>query len=351
MKSKPTVSIVIATYNSGKILPKVLDSIQKQTYPRSKIEILVIDGGSTDDTVYIAQKFGCFIIANPKTLPAWAKYIGYKAARGKYIMYLDSDEVIKNNSSIERKIQVLETNKRVKAVTGSGYVSPSGVSFLNDYVNEFGDPFSYFYYKLSKDHRFFIPSIKYKYVITDDTHDHVLVDFSKSIERPIFELVAMGSIVDLAYCKKNFPNIVKEPGLIPHIFNLLVSKQSQVAIIKKDPLVHYTSTTVKSYLRKITSRVMSNVFTKAADGFKGRSELEEKTVRYKKYVFIPYALSVIFPLLDSLYLSVTRRNLGYLVHVPLCLYTVLLIMFYAGVRVVGITPSLKSYGGVTPVTK
>jgi len=104
MKNKfPFLSIVIATYNSGNTLPMVLESIEKQTYPIKKIEILIIDGGSTDNTKYIALSYRCRFIINLKVFPAWAKYIGYKKAIGKYIMFLDSDEVIQNPTSIEKK--------------------------------------------------------------------------------------------------------------------------------------------------------------------------------------------------------------------------------------------------------
>ena len=51
----PVVSIVIATYNSEKLLPRTLDAIRRQTYPKERIEILIIDGGSKDNTIKIAK--------------------------------------------------------------------------------------------------------------------------------------------------------------------------------------------------------------------------------------------------------------------------------------------------------
>lgn len=344
------VSVIIATFNSERLLPRVLDSVAKQTYPSSKVEILVIDGGSADKTREIAQFYGCRVIDNPKTLPAWAKYIGYMSARGTYAMYLDSDEIIENPRSIERKIKVFQTKSSVHAVTGSGYRSPEGVSFINNYINEFGDPFSFFMYRLSKDHRFFITSMKAKYTVVEENDSRVIFDFSASYDLPIFELVAMGSIVDLNYLKTNFPNIIDNPGLIPHLFYLLVSKGSHIAITKHDALIHYSSDTLGKYLGKILSRIVNNVFTPANEGFSGRNEFVKGTAQYKKYLFLPYGFSIVFPLIDALYLSFTRKNFGYLVHVPLCFSTASLIVYYACLRMVGYRPILKSYGQAKPVT-
>jgi len=349
MKTVPTLTIIIATYNSEKTLQKVLVSIHRQTYPLSKMEILIIDGGSTDATRNIAKSYMCRIIDNPKMLPSWAKFLGYKASRGVYAMFLDSDEVIESSRSIERKIRVLQNNSSVHAVTGSGYISPKQYPFFNSYINEFGDPFSFFIYRLSKDNRFFVDAMIKKYPTVHNDPDHVVFNFSDSIDLPIFELAAMGSMVDLVYLKTHFPEILKNPGLIWHIFNLLVSKKTHIAIIKHDPLMHFSAETPGKYFGKITSRIIRNVFTEAKEGFKGRDEFSMGMNRYKKFLFIPYSLSILMPCIDSAYLSLTRHDIRYFVHIPLCLYTSFLILYYMILKMFGVQPVFKSYGESKPI--
>lgn len=50
-----TVSLLLTTYNSRKNLPMTFEGIQKQTYPR--IQVIIVDGGSTDGTVALIERF------------------------------------------------------------------------------------------------------------------------------------------------------------------------------------------------------------------------------------------------------------------------------------------------------
>ncbi|PIR43600.1 glycosyl transferase [candidate division WWE3 bacterium CG10_big_fil_rev_8_21_14_0_10_32_10] len=340
----PLISIVIATFNSERLLPNTLKSIRAQSYPQNKIEILIMDGGSTDKTKEIAIKYKCTIIHNPKTVPAWAKYLAYLKAKGNYGIYIDSDEVIENKDSIKHKLKIFLENPKVHGVTGSGYRNPKGYPFLNNYVNEFGDPFSYFIYKLSKDHRFFVKSMKNYYPVEKETNDYVLFNFKNVKKLPIFELVAMSSMVDFKFLKKEFPQIKSNPGLVPHFFNLIISKDGLIGITKKDVLTHYSSENIKKYLGKIRSRVKNNIYTKAEEGFLGRDTYQTTLGRLKKYLFLPYALTLILPLFDSIYLSITRKHFGYFLHVPLSFYTAICILYYYFLKLIGSTPELKSYG-------
>lgn len=98
------ISIVIPSYNSEKHISKCLDSIIKQTFPFSKIEVIVVDDGSTDDTQEIlktyAKKFDNIIVVLLKKntgTPAIPRNIGIKLASAEKIMFLDSDDWLSEN--------------------------------------------------------------------------------------------------------------------------------------------------------------------------------------------------------------------------------------------------------------
>lgn len=89
-------SAVIITKNSGGTLKKCLESLQKVAD-----EIIVVDSGSTDDTLVIAEKYNCKIIHT-----AWLGYgptknLGNDAAQSSYVLSLDSDEELSPELIIE----------------------------------------------------------------------------------------------------------------------------------------------------------------------------------------------------------------------------------------------------------
>ena len=86
-----SVSIIVPTYNSAKTLRRCLESIKKQS--RQDYEIIVIDNESTDNTLKIAEEFGSRIITN-KSGQSSAQNIGVLNCKGKYILFLDSDQTL-----------------------------------------------------------------------------------------------------------------------------------------------------------------------------------------------------------------------------------------------------------------
>lgn len=349
---KPLVSVIIATYNSSALLPRVLGALAKQTYPRTSVEVIFMDGGSTDTTLSLAKKYKCRVIHNPQTEPVYGKFLGYTKARGKYLMYLDHDEVLKSTRSIEKKVAVLENNSEVKAVAGGNYVNPKGYPFINEYINDFGDPFSFFIYRLSKRNVFFFNTMKKRYPVVTESRDACVFDLSSASPLPLIELVAGGSLFDAAFLKRAFPQTKKDYSLLPHFFYFIYSQFPNVALIKNDPIAHYSADVLKKYFKKISWRVKNNIFhtsTLGASGFTGREQFQPPLARMKKYLFIPYAFSIVLPFIDSVFLARSRKTSGYLLHVPFTIYTALLIVYYYTLKMFGVAQGLQNYDGTKTI--
>ncbi len=92
MKEK-MVSVIIPTYNRASYLLEAIESVLDQTY--DEIEIIVVDDGSSDDTLKklkpYQDKIKYVYIENGG--PARARNVGMKMARGEYIAFLDSDDL------------------------------------------------------------------------------------------------------------------------------------------------------------------------------------------------------------------------------------------------------------------
>lgn len=86
----PLVSVIVPTYNSGQTLNECLSALASQNY--KDIEIIVTDSFSKDKTKEIARKFTDKII-DALSL-ALARKRGVELSRGKYILFLDSDQII-----------------------------------------------------------------------------------------------------------------------------------------------------------------------------------------------------------------------------------------------------------------
>jgi len=84
------LSIVIPTFNEEKLLPFLLESIKKQN--GVKVEIIVSDNNSTDNTRQIAASFGAKIVDGG--LPAKARNNGAASATSDTILFLDADVIL-----------------------------------------------------------------------------------------------------------------------------------------------------------------------------------------------------------------------------------------------------------------
>jgi glycosyltransferase involved in cell wall biosynthesis len=115
----PLVSVIIPAYNSAPYLGDAIDSMRAQTV--REIEIIVVDDGSTDDSLAVARARAALdprvrVIARSKPSggPSLPRNEGMRAARGRYISLLDADDV-----STETR---LESAVRAMTATGARFV-------------------------------------------------------------------------------------------------------------------------------------------------------------------------------------------------------------------------------------
>lgn len=88
---QPLVSITIPTYNSADFLVTCLDALKEQTYKNT--ELYILDGGSSDETRLIAERYGATFVDVGRGLLR-ARLEGVRRAQGDIVMLLDSDQVL-----------------------------------------------------------------------------------------------------------------------------------------------------------------------------------------------------------------------------------------------------------------
>lgn len=113
----PLVSIIVVNYNGKEFLKDCLDSLHNLNYQTDKLEIIMVDNGSSDNSLdYTEKKFPAVkIIINNKNNYTKANNLGIKAAKGDYIALINNDIKVDKNWSAEL-IRIINTDVKIGAV-------------------------------------------------------------------------------------------------------------------------------------------------------------------------------------------------------------------------------------------
>jgi glycosyltransferase involved in cell wall biosynthesis len=118
---KPLVSILIPAYNAEDWIADSLRSAIGQTWTEK--EIIVVDDGSTDRTVEIAQRFASdtvSILRQSNSGPAAARNRAFQASHGAYIQWLDADDLLAS-SKVATQMQIIERGAGVRTLLSSAF--------------------------------------------------------------------------------------------------------------------------------------------------------------------------------------------------------------------------------------
>ncbi|EMI45381.1 glycosyltransferase family 2 protein [Rhodopirellula sp. SWK7] len=135
--SSPTISIVIPTFQAGQTLANVLESVAKQT--SEDYEVLMMDGGSSDDTARIAQmycdksaRFRFYTEPDDGVYQAMNK--GIEIAKGQWLLFLGSDDLLYESETLEKLTNALSDNDDV--VYGNVYSTRFGGFYDGEFDDE-----------------------------------------------------------------------------------------------------------------------------------------------------------------------------------------------------------------------
>jgi len=124
-------SIIIPTYNRGNYICKAIESVLQQTV--SDLEIIVVDDGSTDDTLEKIQPYSAKIryVKTENRGPSHARNVGMRLAVGDYISFLDSDDLYyPHKTELQSRILDIFPNIAMVSSEFSGFDD-------NGYMDEF----------------------------------------------------------------------------------------------------------------------------------------------------------------------------------------------------------------------
>jgi glycosyltransferase involved in cell wall biosynthesis len=110
----PSFSIIVPTLNEAKYLPRLLDSIRRQTIGGA--EVLIGDSGSEDGTQSLAEAAGARVLAGERKGPGEGRNRGAKASRGDVLLFADADCILPPDL-LEAVVRALEDPRVIGGAT------------------------------------------------------------------------------------------------------------------------------------------------------------------------------------------------------------------------------------------
>ena len=117
----PKISIVTPSFNQGKFIEKTIQSVINQNYPN--LEYIIIDGGSTDETLDIIKKYEEHItywVSESDQGQSHAINKGFARATGDIFYWINSDDYLLPNTL--KKIGTLKWDKHIGVMVGIGHI-------------------------------------------------------------------------------------------------------------------------------------------------------------------------------------------------------------------------------------
>lgn len=306
----PSVSIVIATFNAQNTIRQCLESIQKQHYPKEKIELIIVDGSSKDQTVKIAKKFTNKIISigSNKQNAEYNKAIGVSKASGEFLLMLDHDNILPHKNWIQNMIEPLVKHKEVVGVETLRYHYDPHASLLDRYFGLFGagDPLAFY---LGKADRLSFLYDKYNlFGKAKDYGKYYIVKFDKD---HIPTLGANGFMI-----RRNIlvNNARISPGEFFHIdVNVdLIRKGFDTYAFTKDSIIHLTNYgNVVNFLKR-RKLFMEQYHLKSIE--KRRYSVYTSKDLYGLLKFILYSATFLKPTFDALRGFIKIHDVAWFLH-------------------------------------
>ncbi len=313
MIAEPTISVVIPTLNAQKYLDECLNALLMQDYPRDRVEVLIVDGGSTDRTLDISRERGVDrILPNPLRTGESGKAVGVHASSGELILMIDSDNILVERDWLRRMVKPF-ADPDVISSEALRWDYRREDHFINRYqaLTGINDPMSLFignydrYSTLTGKWTGF-PVIEeqrdgWTRVVLDPTHVPTMGANGYIVRRSAFTIVPISDyLFDIDF-----------------VFDLAARGQCTVARVDV-PIRHYFCDSVKKFYWKTRRRTDDYFYFAAA----GRRSYPWTASRRRGVLLFVVSTLTIVPLLIQVARGYSRRpDPAWLFHLPACWIT------------------------------
>ncbi len=307
------VSIIIPTLNAGRVLIPCLKSIVKQNYPHT--EIIIADGGSTDNTIAIANKFKTKIVTNQLKTAEAGKAIGLKYAKGQYIAFIDSDNILPYTNWLSTMLIPFKDSDIV-CTEPIRFTYRRNGGFIERYGALLGanDPYAWFTGVYDR----------YSYLTNNwtglkldqiDNHKYISVNFNNSQILPT--IGANGTIFRASFLKKYF---FGHYLFDIDILSLALQKKNTVKVAKlKTGIIHtYCESSISKFIRKQTRRLTDMYQYQSIRQYNWHQKNNIFSLVKSNFRFALYSILVLPALFDSVRGYLKKADSAWFFHPIAC---------------------------------
>lgn len=317
MNNLPTVSIIIITWNVARTINYVLKTINFQNYPKKLIEIIAVDGNSTDGTLDILKKNKIKIktVQSPYPRdPEACRGVGLKHSKGEIICFIDSDNYLPNKNWLKNMITPFIEHPEIVGSETIRFAYRKKDNYLNRYFALIGsaDPVGLYLGKADK-----LSYISDEWTIygkiIQNRKGYFLVKFIPE------EFPTLGSN---GFCarRKMLLMAKSDPH---HYFHIdvpldLARKGYTVYAVVKETIIHDTATDMKTFLRKRKNYMSLHYQKRAKDRRYKVFDPSRKKEIFKLVLFIFFAGTFLQPLYVAIKGYFKIRDKAWFIHPIFC---------------------------------
>ena len=335
----PTVGIVIPTLNADRVIEGCLRSLAGQEYPRECLEIVIVDGGSRDRTLALADSFRrqglpLRIVPNPLKTGEAGKFVGLQATSADLVAFIDSDNILPDPGWLKAMVQPFQEDGSIIATEPLAYTYRREDGYINRYCALLGmnDPLCLF---IGNYDRLCLVTNRWTglAVAAEDRGNYLRVRLG---DGPIPTVGANGFLIRRKILHALCPG--------PYLFDVdvlqeAVKQRGHIMMAKvKTGIVHLYCSGYGAFIRKQKRRVRDYLH------HRGRERVSDPWTFSRLRGVILFALSslCVVPLAVQSCVGMGRRpDVCWLFHAPACLTTLVIYAYYCLRGITGDRPDLS----------
>ena len=308
----PTVGIASLTFNDSTIIADCLESIRKQDYPPDKITTLLMDGGSTDDTVVIARGYGAEVVERPdlKNLAYARVELMMSSLKTDIVVFFSADCRFQEPDCLRKLVEAL-SDPAIAGVQTQRYAVRPQDPILSRYLSLIGgvDPVAVGLKKADRTPH----DIEgwHSYGEVRDQGEYFKVTFSPDITR-LPAIGANGFAIKRSYLEK--VGGMKNGGHADMCARLIQEGHNSFAFLKNHHIVHYIDIPVWAFVKR---RLVWARLYAAEKITRDYSVMTRNDLARLGWIILSYS-TLIFPLLRAIRGYVKKPDLAWFLHPIVC---------------------------------